>query len=354
MRSVLPAGLAAQAAPAPAQREGPFHAGCIGTAAPVSTAAALRALAVAAAARARRHGRHGQAARAPPPLKRGRRRGGETAVPRRAAEEPLDSLSASLRRAIWRFEEEVAKPDEEIVLAQAAALLALHAKPDLDLEEAIYRPLEQLGVGFRDLATARGLGGSSSSTKLPGAPAPGGGSAGELPRPSEARRLAELLCEHLTSEGFHGCGRSEDEYYSAENSLLDMVLQKRCGIPISLSLVYIEVGRAAGLELHGLNFPGHFLLGFQGDGGDAGLLDAFSNSVLSEEGAEAIFRRLFQTQAKLSPDWRLMPRLPKVMFLARMVRNLQGVYERDGNYSQAARVSMYYHCLQRRLDGIGS
>merc|ERR1712032_719364 len=101
--------------------------------------------------------------------------------------------------------------------------------------------------------------------------------------------LAGALCDFFAAEGFQGC--SEANYYRAENSLLHVVLEKKRGIPISLALLYKEVGSAAGLLLRGINFPGHFLLVF-GDGSTAGLVDAFTNRLLSETEAEEHFSKL--------------------------------------------------------------
>jgi len=57
--------------------------------------------------------------------------------------------------------------------------------------------------------------------------------------------------------GFHG---NPDEYYQIENSLLDKVLDTRTGIPISLALIYLSIGKSIGLSVYGVSFPGHFLV----------------------------------------------------------------------------------------------
>lgn len=75
---------------------------------------------------------------------------------------------------------------------------------------------------------------------------------------SSARLLADFLCGQL---GFTG---NRTSYFDVENALLDRVLERRKGIPVSLSLLYILVGRRAGLEMSGVSMPDHFLVRVHG------------------------------------------------------------------------------------------
>ncbi len=120
-----------------------------------------------------------------------------------------------------RFAELLARPEPEIALDEAALLIAAHAHPDLDLDAR----LAQLD----DLA-ARAAGLTSP----------------------------ELATQLFVAEGFAG---NADDYGDPRNSFLDDVLDRHLGIPITLSVVMIEVGRRCGLELHGVGMPGHFLVG---------------------------------------------------------------------------------------------
>jgi len=76
------------------------------------------------------------------------------------------------------------------------------------------------------------------------------------------RGACENAVRELTSHLFERCGfhGNTENYYDPRNSFLDQVLERKLGIPISLSLLYIEVGRRIGLTLHGVSFPGHFLV----------------------------------------------------------------------------------------------
>lgn len=256
--------------------------------------------------------------------------GADNELTRAGGMNQLDGLSQALRDALARFESEVSKPDTDINLARAAAVLSMHASPDMDPEEAVMQPLARLGEVFCSQLESDKSGGR-----------------GEPPLP-ESLRLhvrAAALCAFMEAQGFRGCPRTANGFYDADNSCMDKVLERRCGIPITLSLVYMEVGRMGGLELHGMNFPGHFLLGF-GAGECAGLLDAFSNRTLTELEAAAHFGALYGEPVKLDSSWKAMPRLLKVSFLFRMVRNLQHVYERDGNFAQAAQVVQYARRLE--------
>jgi regulator of sirC expression with transglutaminase-like and TPR domain len=80
------------------------------------------------------------------------------------------------------------------------------------------------------------------------------------------------VCDFLAAEGFEGAS----DYYALENSRLDHVLTARRGIPITLAIVYLAIARAAGLDAHGLNAPGHFLVATE----DA-MIDPFTLRVLS-------------------------------------------------------------------------
>ncbi len=120
-----------------------------------------------------------------------------------------------------RFTELMARPEPEIALDEAALLVAAHAHPELDVDAR----LAQL---------------DALATRVAGF------SAGEL---------STLL---FVSEGFRG---NDSDYGDPSNSFLDDVLDRRLGIPISLSVVMLEVGRRCGLQLHGVGMPGHFLVG---------------------------------------------------------------------------------------------
>ncbi|MFF7554019.1 transglutaminase-like domain-containing protein [Streptomyces olivaceus] len=122
--------------------------------------------------------------------------------------------------------------------------------------------------------------------------------AGELPfRPGTPRAWAEALRDLLGERyGFHGAGA---DYRRLESSLLHAVLRRRRGLPILLSVVWMEVARRAGAPVYGVALPGHFVVGFGAEpglaGGSAGgveervLVDPFDGGrLLSGDDAEAL------------------------------------------------------------------
>ncbi|WP_058046089.1 transglutaminase-like domain-containing protein [Streptomyces roseifaciens] len=111
--------------------------------------------------------------------------------------------------------------------------------------------------------------------------------AGLLPalgRQAAPRRWAEALAELLGERcGFHG---SPADYRRLESSLLTEVLRRRRGLPILLSVVWMEVARRAGAPVYGVALPGHFVVGFGDPLGGHALADPFDGGrILSEEEA---------------------------------------------------------------------
>merc|ERR1712183_255395 len=111
-------------------------------------------------------------------------------------------------------------------------------------------------------------------------------------------------------------------------------MERRCGIPITLSLVHMEVGSAAGIDMQGVNLPAHLLLRF-GCGPSFGLLDAFSNRVIPQNLTKNVIE-FFGGQP---------PPLSKPLFLMRMLMNLHGVYMRTNDEVHAKRLGPYLRLL---------
>jgi len=170
----------------------------------------------------------------------------------------LESEAARMRALARRLQREAARdalaaelsrPEDQIRLVRAALLLARHDQPGLDVD-AYEQQVERLAAELRPrLAT--------------------------LEEPTA--RVAELRRFLFEEQGFHG---SRGDYRNNANSHLNQVLDDREGIPITLSLVFLEVGRAAGItDLQGLPLPGHFLVKHSPPGADARLYDPFNGGV---------------------------------------------------------------------------
>ena len=139
-------------------------------------------------------------------------------------------------------------------------------------------------------------------------------------------RLREFLFDE---EGFRG---NADDYYDPANSCLNQVLDRKLGIPITLSVLMMEVGRRVGLRLHGVGLPGHFVVGAT-VGTESVLLDPFDGgTVLTQETAadvvaRAVGRRVTLTAEHFAP-------VTKRHVLVRMLANLKGAYVRREEWAK--------------------
>lgn len=147
------------------------------------------------------------------------------------------------------------------------------------------------------------------------------------PQSADAAERIEHLNRFLFDElGFAGNG---DEYFDPRNSFLSSVMDRRRGIPITLSILYIEIGRRLGLPLQGVSFPGHFLVILPVSHG-AVVLDPYT------EGASLELSDLEHLLSQADPDrhWesaqirRLLEPADLRDILVRMLRNLKAVYWR--------------------------
>lgn len=100
----------------------------------------------------------------------------------------------------------------------------------------------------------------------------------EVTLAAAARDELDALAEVLGAR--HGFAGARDEYDHPDNSMLDLVLQRGRGLPITLSVLYVETARRAGIELAGIGLPGHYVVGrFPAGGGPPALLDPFAGGV---------------------------------------------------------------------------
>ena len=204
-----------------------------------------------------------------------------------------------------RFRALVARPDEAINLAQAA--LAIAEERYLDLDPARY--LEQLDA--MALEVSRALGADAGSHD----------------------RLVALNRYLFHEQGFHG---NNAEYYDPRNSFLNDVLERRTGIPITLSTVYLEIGWRIGLPLEGVSFPGHFMVKCEVPGG-AIMLDPYSGG--GSVGVAELKKRLTLVYGRAVTEdevlMLVMSCASRKEILARMLRNLKAIYLNQPDYASA-------------------
>jgi regulator of sirC expression with transglutaminase-like and TPR domain len=207
-----------------------------------------------------------------------------------------------------------ALPDHRIGLANAALTVAKSEYPDLDAS----RYVEQIN----DLA-------AKVRSRIEGVLSP-------------ERLIDEMNRLLFQEEKFQG---NRSHYYDPRNSFLNEVLDRRLGIPITLSIVYIEVGRRAELPFYGIGFPGHFLVGLLTEDGRM-FIDPFNNGrVLSENDCRSMLRgqagaSLTFSRSVLDPAW------PK-QILVRLLRNLKAVYLRLSEEIKALRMIEWILILDR-------
>ena len=205
----------------------------------------------------------------------------------------------------WRQLVAIARsPQEDIDLGRAALILAAteYSELDVDHELAI---LDSLAAG-----AARRVGNQRDPLFC-------------------LNTLSEYLFDEL---GFRG---NEEDYYDPRNSFLNEVLARRLGIPITLSLVYVETGRRLGVPLDGVGMPGHFIVSHRGV--EDLFVDPFHGGILLTE-QECADRMRHMTQADLSWDRQYLAPIGNREFIARMVRNLKVAYLRLNDHSRALRM----------------
>ncbi|MEZ4338000.1 MAG: transglutaminase-like domain-containing protein [Sandaracinaceae bacterium] len=189
--------------------------------------------------------------------------------------------------------------DETVSPEVAALLIARDARPELDIDAQLAR-LDELAVGLRDL-DAR-----------------------------EPVIQAAALAAHL--HGTHGLRGNEDSYYDARNSYLDEVLERRTGIPITLSVIYAAVGRRAGFQVDGVGFPGHFLARVGGLRGV--LIDPFHGGrLVTPQALEHLGEQALGAPGRLRPEHLAAVGLRPLV--VRMLLNLKRAHEGRGDHARA-------------------
>lgn len=140
------------------------------------------------------------------------------------------------------------------------------------------------------------------------------------------------------------------DYYDPLNSLLDAVLDRRLGIPISLSVLTIEVGRRIGVHFSGVAMPGHFLVGVAAELGRIPdlFVDPFHGGTIFDiEGCRELFLRIAGRQAEFDP--RFVAAVHPLAILDRALSNLKALYSSSQDLGSLRRVM----ALRARIPGIG-
>lgn len=146
--------------------------------------------------------------------------------------------------------------------------------------------------------------------------------------------LIDLINNYLfVEQGFNG---NEDDYYDPRNSFLNDVMDRKTGIPITLSTLYIALASRVGLGLDGVGFPGHFIVKYSGPG-DEILIDPFNKGrILSDKNCQDILNRMFGSRVQFRRE--MIATSTKKQILSRMLNNLKGIYVDSKNHQKALSV----------------
>ena len=152
---------------------------------------------------------------------------------------------------------------------------------------------------------------------------------------SRIKAVNEYLFDELRFVG------NRDKYEDPRNSCLNQVLDRRTGIPITLSVVYMEVARRAGLRIDGVNFPGHFLVRCPqvGSRGSSGLIiDPFhGGALLSEHDCRLLLQRHVGSEVAFNRS--LLAPATRLQVIVRMLLNLKRIYVHMRSFPQARDVT---------------
>jgi regulator of sirC expression with transglutaminase-like and TPR domain len=204
------------------------------------------------------------------------------------------------------FRQAVQQAENSIELGRAALAMAASDYPNLDIEAYLAR-IEELAS-----AVVARLGATTDPY----------------------RSIAALNHVLFKERGFRG---NREHYFDPRNSFLNEVLDRKTGIPISLSVLYMEVARKVGLTVRGVGFPGHFLVKAVGAREEI-VIDPFNQGeILSQESLETLLDRLYDGIVLFDRDL-LEPASPK-QILRRMLNNLKLIYLRQNDWTKGLSVA---------------
>jgi regulator of sirC expression with transglutaminase-like and TPR domain len=205
-------------------------------------------------------------------------------------------------RARADLEQLLSRPEPMLDLARAALLIAAESDPNVDVEAELQR-IDSWGEELRARLDP------------------------EWNNLQKLARLRNFLFEEL---GFRG---DREDYFSPSNSLLHEVIQRRRGIPLTLSIIMMELGWRIGMPLEGVGFPGHFLIRLCGEPGDL-LLDPYQRGMsVHEEDCRRMLAEITRGEVEYSP--RLLESVDKRQMIVRLLHNLKAAYVRKGEDGRA-------------------
>jgi regulator of sirC expression with transglutaminase-like and TPR domain len=208
-------------------------------------------------------------------------------------------------KARQSFLQFTALDEEAFPLDRAALSLALEEYPDLDIQSYLRR-LDSLAA--------------SAEVRI----------GIDRDPVSVIESINEVL---FVQEGLRG---NAEDYYDPRNSFLNEVLDRRLGIPISLSVIYMEVAKRIDFPVKGIGFPGHFLVKYIAGDRDI-IMDPFNlGRILTPNDCQELLEKVQNIGAKLHPS--LLQPMDKRSIITRMLYNLKGIYAQNEQYQKGISV----------------
>ena len=203
------------------------------------------------------------------------------------------------------FYQEINQPDEQIDLAKAALYIAQEEYPDLDPDEYL-NALDTMADELQD----------------------------HLPQQRYPLRIIQSINQYLYDDlGFTG---NVTDYYDPRNSFLNEVIERRVGIPITLSLVYLELAKRIDFPMVGVGMPGHFLIRPDLPEMET-FVDAFNQGeVMFPQDCQAKLSQIYHQPVTLQPEF--LESVSNRQFLARMLANLKVIYIQQEKLEKALAV----------------
>jgi regulator of sirC expression with transglutaminase-like and TPR domain len=199
------------------------------------------------------------------------------------------------------FRQAVDRGEAKIDLGRAALTMAAADYPDLDIDVYLAR-IDQLAA---DAQARLGVG-------------------------ADVYRTITVLNDVLFRQ--HGFRGNRENYFDPRNSFLNEVLDRRTGIPISLSVLYMEVAQKVALPLQGVGFPGHFLVKYTGVNEEI-VIDPFNQGeIRSRQHLQTMLHLLYRS--KISFDPKFLAAVTKKQILRRMLNNLELIYLRENELTK--------------------
>ena len=221
------------------------------------------------------------------------------------------------RRARLAFEALIAGEDAAIDLGQAALLIASEEYPELDATRYLAQ-LDALALQVRGVLGVPEIGDLTQYAQVQDPFAV-----------IDAMNQVLFVREHFR-------GSSKADYNNPRNSFLNDVLERRIGIPITLSLIYMEVGRRLGVQIDGIGMPFHFIVGYRLPEGRI-YIDAYEKGrILTERDCRERMERVFKGKVHFNRHW--LDAVSHKQLLVRMLDNLKYIYLYRGDDERALAV----------------